>query len=157
MGPKIAAPHELKAPDPILDNSGKYMCPYTQDGVLAEWTDNAINAKLGATIGKTAGTFAGQQALKQVPFVGGMLGAKFGEEAGRAIAIESSGGMEFIKSSSDVSFNTCDDMSVYLYATYATNEHYKNALDATFEIYPDFKKKYHPALVKATKEQRPKK
>ena len=130
------------------------MCPYTQDSVLAEWTDKAINAKIGATIGKHLGTYAGQKALEQVPFIGGMLGSKFGEEVGRKIAIESAGGMETIKSSSDISFNSIDDMSVYMYVHYSGNEHYQEALAAAFEIYPELGKGYYLTLVRATKQQK---
>lgn len=154
MGPRIAQPNELTAPTPILSNSGQYMCPYTQDGVMAEWTDNAINAKMGATVGKHAGAFVGQQALKQVPFIGGMLGSKVGEEVGRKIAIDSCGGMETIKKSSDISFNSYDNMSVYLYVNYSSNEHYKDALAAAYGIYPKLQKAYYPALVRASKNQR---
>jgi len=127
------------------------MCPYTQDGVLAEWTDKAINAKVGATIGKHAGAFAGQKALEQVPFVGGMLGQKVGEEAGRAIAIESCGGMQAIKESSDISFNSLEDMSLYIYVKNSGHEHYQSALDSTCEIYPKLKKVYYSTLVRASK------
>ncbi len=153
LQPRIAAPHQLTAPAPIVGNNGKYMCPYTQDNVLAEWTDKAINAKLGATIGKHLGAYAGQKALEQVPFIGGILGSKLGEEVGRRIAIESAGGMETIKNSSDMSFNSVDDMSVYLYVKYSSNEHYQEALTAASEIYPELGKGYYPALVRATKQQ----
>lgn len=154
MGPTIASPQELVAPKPIPDNSGKYMSPYTQDGVLAEWTDKAINAKLGSTIGKHVGAYAGQKALEQIPFIGGHLGSALGNELGRKIAIESSGGMKTIKNSSDMSFNSLEDISVYLYVNYSNNEHYREALSATCEIYPKLKKAYYSALVSATKKQR---
>ena len=125
------------------------MCPYTQDGVLAEWVDKAINAKMGATVGKHAGAYAGQKALENVPLLGGWLGSKAGEAAGRAIAIKASGGWEYIKSTSDMSFDSLNDMSVYLYARHSSHEHYKDALDATMEIYPKLKKGYYKAIQKA--------
>jgi hypothetical protein len=151
-GSGIVQPHELTAPRPLLDNSGKYMCPYTQDGVLAEWTDKAINAKMGAAVGKTAGGFVGQKAFEQIPLVGGWIGSAVGEEVGRTVAIDSCGGLETIKKTSDVSFNSCDDMSVYLYVKHSLHEHYNAALQATCAIYPEFKKAYKPALVRASKE-----
>lgn len=145
-GPSLPKPGELTAPKPILSNSGTYMCPYTQDDVLAEWTDKAINAKMGATIGKHVGAYAGQKALEQVPFVGGFLGSKVGEAVGRKIAIEGAGGEQFIKQSSDVSFNNIDDLAVYMYVKYTNNEHYQSALEATMEIYPELKTRYFQAL-----------
>lgn len=147
--PKIASPDQLTAPSPRLDNKGTVMCPYTQDGVLAEWVDKAINAKMGATIGKHAGTYAGQKAMENVPFVGGFLGSMAGEAAGRAIAIEASGGMEYIISTSDMSFDNIDDMAVYLYVKHSSHEHYQAGLDATMEIYPELKKRYSQALHQA--------
>jgi hypothetical protein len=152
--PKLARPQELNAPRPIPNNMGKYMCPYTQDGVMAEWTDKAINAKIGATIGKHAGAYVGQKAVEQIPFIGGMLGSAVGKEAGRKIAIESSGGMETIKNSSDLSFNSFDDMSLYLYVNYSSHEHYKDAFAAASAIYPELQEAYYPALARASKNAR---
>jgi len=148
--PHIAQPQQLNAPDPIADNSGLYMCPYTSDGVMAEWTDKAINAKMGSTIGSMAGAYAGQKALEQVPFVGGFIGQKVGEKIGREIAIKSCGGMEYIKETSDLSFNNVEEMSLYLYVKHSSHEHYQNALNAAQEIYPEFKKGYYQALVSAS-------
>lgn len=145
----LPPPGELVAPAPIMGNSGKYMSPYTSDGVLAPWVDKAINAKLGATIGKTVGTYAGQQALGMIPFVGGVLGSYAGEAAGRAIAIEASGGWDYIKSTSDLSFNSADDMAVFLYVQHSSHEHYKNALSATCEIYREVCKRYSSAIQSA--------
>ena len=149
--PTIAQPGELTSPKPILGNSGKYMCPFTQDNVMAEWTDNAINAKMGTTVGKHVGAYVGQKALEQVPFIGGMLGSAVGEEIGRNIAIESSGGWDTIKKSSDISFNSFEDMSLYLYVNYSLHEHYSDGLAAAFEIYPGLQKAYHGTLVQATR------
>jgi hypothetical protein len=136
-----------------MDNEGKYVCPYTQDGVVAEWVDKAINAKMGATIGKHVGAYAGQKALEQIPFIGGWLGGKAGEAAGRAIAIKACGGWDYIKSTSDISFDNIDDMSVYLYVKFSTNEHFQEVLQATWEIYPEMLKTYNNALIKAETKQ----
>ena len=142
-------PDQIIAPTPRLDNKGAYMCPYTQDGVVAEWVDKAINAKMGATIGKHAGAYIGQKALENIPFVGGLLGSTAGEAAGRAIAIKASGGWDYIKSTSDSSFDNVNDLAVYIYATYSTNEHFQDVLQATMEIYPKLKKGYYNALCNA--------
>ena len=56
-------PRQIIPPDPIIGNSGQYMCPYTQDDVVAPWCDKAINASLGSTIGSVAGAYVGQKAL----------------------------------------------------------------------------------------------
>jgi hypothetical protein len=142
-------PNQIIQPAARLDNEGAYLCPYTQDGVVAEWVDKAINAQMGATIGKHAGAFLGQKALENVPFVGGILGSKLGESAGRAIAIKASGGWDYIKSTSDISFDNANDLAVYIYATYSINEHFQEVLQATMEIYPELKKGYYNALCNA--------
>lgn len=148
-GREIPPPNAMVLPTPILDNSGMYMCPYTQDDVLAEWTDNAINAKVGSAVGQMAGAYAGQKALEVVPFVGGLLGSMAGKAIGRSIALEAAGGIEFIKESSDISFSNLEDMSVYMYGKYSTHEHYASALDAAMEIYPDLRGTYMNALYNA--------
>ena len=149
MTPTMPSPSSIVAPEPIRGCSGRYMCPYTSDGVVAEWVDKGMHAKMGATIGKTAGAYAGQKAFEQIPFVGGILGSKVGEAAGRAIAIEACGGWDYIKKTSDLSFNSVDKLAVYLYAKYSTNEHYSQVLKATKEIYPDLEKRYYRAIQNA--------
>ena len=74
-------------PEPIFGNEGRYMCPYTEDGVAARWVDKSLNAKVGSAIGTAAGRYAGQKALELIPFIGGWLGGKAGDAAGRKIAI----------------------------------------------------------------------
>lgn len=148
---RIAMPDQLKAPEPIHGNSGKYMSPYTSDGTLAEWTDKAINAKLGSAIGKNVGAYAGQKAVESIPFIGGFLGNMAGEAIGRKIAIEASGGWDYIKTTSDLSFDNPDDLSVYLYVKYSRHEHYNDALDALLEIYPEMKDSHTRALENASR------
>lgn len=149
MQPTFPQPTELVEPQAIMDNSGEIMCPYTQDGVLAEWTDKAINVGAAAGVGGAVGAYAGQKALEFIPFVGGFLGQKLGDEAARAIALESIGGEEFLKESSDLSFNTVEELSVYMYINFSTNEHYADALESTMDIYPDMKQGYYAALQSA--------
>lgn len=151
--PKMASPDQLAsvAPKPIEGNSGKFMSPYTSDGVVAEWVDKAINAKMGAAIGSAVGAKVGQDLAENIPFVGGFLGQKIGNAAGRQIAIKASGGMEFITSTSDLSFNSIQDLSVFMYVNYGASEHYADVLSATQEIYPEMKTIYYQSLMNASK------
>jgi len=148
---KMAPPEQIAVPEPIQDNSGAYMNPYTEDGVLAQWVDKAINAKMGASAGGVIGAYAGQKAMEHVPFVGGILGQTMGEKMGREIAIQSAGGWDYIKESSDSSFNTVDDLAVYLYGRHSKDNHYQEALEATMEIYPDLRQRYMAAVVEASR------
>src|SRR5690554_504507 len=154
MAPQIAPPTELAAPAPIEGNTGKFMSPYTSDGTVSPWVEKAINAKMGATIGATAGVYAGQKLMENVPLFGGILGQQLGEAAGRKIALEASGGEEFIRSSSDLSFDSIDDMAIYLYVKHSTHPNYQDALAATQEIYPELKQRYGYALQTASSQIR---
>jgi hypothetical protein len=148
--PKIARPEQLTLPMPIQGAEGEYLCSLTKDKTLAEWSDKMANVGLATSIGKTAGAIAGQQLLKQVPFVGGILGDWAGEKIGQKIAIESAGGMDFIKKTTELSFNSPEDLALYLYITYYDGEHYSEAIKAEMSLYPEFKKKYVQALVNAS-------
>jgi hypothetical protein len=142
---------QVVAPPPLPNNSGKYMAPYTSDGVVAEWVDKAVKAKLGSAIGGQIGAYAGQKALEQIPFFGGMIGQKAGEAIGREVAVKAAGGWESIKASSDLSFNSVDDLAVWMYAKFSANEHYNDVLAATQGIYPDLQQRYSAAIIAAAK------
>jgi hypothetical protein len=156
----LPAPDIVIAPPARLDCQGKYLSPFTQDGTVSLWVDKAVNVKTGAVVGKTIGAYAGQQAASRIPYVGGILGSVVGSavgaEVGRQAAIKSCGGWNFIRSTSDMSFDSRGDMAVYLYATYAgKNEHYSEAITATYAIYPDVKKCWHRAIASAPRRQQP--
>ncbi|MEO3879438.1 hypothetical protein [Rheinheimera fenheensis] len=148
--PYVAQPSELTAPPAIMDNSGEYMSPFTSDGVVAEWVDKAVNAKAGASIGGMAGAYAGQKLAENIPFIGGFIGEAVGNTLGREVALNMSGGEEFIRSTSDISFHNLNDMAVWLYVNYSANPHYQDALDSTFAIYPDLQQVYYQALINAS-------
>ena len=145
----LPVPSEVVYQQPIQDSSGKFVSPYTSDDVLAEWVDKAVNAEMGSTIGATAGIYAGQKVFEQIPFVGSYIGSAVGDYAGRAVAIEMSGGEEFIRKTSDLSFNNVNDLAVWLYAKHSSNKHYSDALEATYAIYPELKENYMEALYAA--------
>lgn len=149
--PAFPTPAQITAPAPIEGNTGKYMSPYTSDGVVAEWVDKAMKAKMGAQVGGMIGAYAGQKAMEQIPFVGGFLGQKAGEAVGREVAVKASGGWEYIKSTSDLSFNSIQELSVWMYATHGTNEHYAEVLSAIQEIYPEMKTQYYAAIQNAAR------
>jgi hypothetical protein len=149
--PEMPAPATLAAPKPIEGNTGKYMSPFTSDGVTAEWITKSLKVKASGQIGAMAGQYAGQKAMENVPFVGGMLGKAAGQKIGREVALKAIGGEEFLKSSSDLSFDSMQDMAVYLYVNYSTHPEYQKILEATWAIYPEFKDAYLPAVLNAPK------
>lgn len=142
----------LKAPDPIPDNSGKYLCPYTSDGVLAQWVDKAQYAGAAKNIGGAAVGYAAEQVLSNtIPFVGGYIGSKVGESAGRAIGIAAAGGWDFIKSTSDLSFITPKDMAVWMYVSHHNDQNYPQVLRIVQGVYPELEKNYQQYLNNAAK------
>ena len=145
----IPTASEIVAPKPILDNTGEYMSPFTQDGTLTPWVDKAINVKLASTVGGTIGSMAAQQAMSQVPFIGGILGDKVGTAVGRGIAMQAIGGEDYIKRTSDTSFHSLSDLAVYVYVKNSSHPQYQDALEATMAIYPDLKDQYQQALESA--------
>lgn len=144
--PPMPDPARIVQPTPIEGPTGAYMSPFTSDGVTAAWVTKSMQVKAAGQIGSMAGNYAGQKAMEQVPFVGGFLGKKAGNALGRAAAIKAIGGEEFIKSTSDLSFNSLQEMSVYLYANYSSNPEYQKILDATYAIYPEMQELYLPAV-----------
>lgn len=148
---KIPAPSELVSPTPIEGTTGKYMSPFTSDGVTAEWVTKSMKVKASSAIGGMAGQYAGQKAAERVPFVGGMLGKSLGQKAGRSMALQSIGGAEFLTLTSDLSFDSVQQMAVFMYVNYSTRADYQQILDATYAIYPELQPAYTPALQSATR------
>ncbi len=156
-------PDQLASPKPIEGTTGKYMSPFTSDGVTAGWVTKAMAVKAAGAVGSMAGTAAGNYAANKaanqmasmVPIPGmGFLaqraGKAAGEAAGRGMALQSIGGEEFLKSSTDLSFNSVQDMAIYMYVNHSTHPDYAKIVDATASIYPEFKTAYGPALQTAS-------
>ncbi len=140
----------------IEDNSGEYLSPYTSDGVTAEWVNKAINAKMGSAagsaVGAAAGAYAGRKALESVPggsligsFFGGMAGSKAGQNVGRDAAIQASGGWEYIRETSDLSFRSLNDMARWMTTVHGQKSNFQEVLNATLQVYPELQ----PALASA--------
>ena len=127
----------------LKDNSGKFLSPYTSDGVTAEWVNKTINVSMGkatgSAVGGVAGAYAANKVLENVPF-GGMLGGFLGSKAGKAVggntALEASGGWDFIRSSSDISFNSMSDMAQWLATTHRNKSNFVDVIKAADKIYP---------------------
>ena len=149
QAPQLAAPANIRAPAPILGNSGKYMSPYTEDGTVAVWVEKGRSASAGSAIGGFLGAQAGQKMAEQIPFFGGIIGQAVGESAGRAIAMKMVGGEAFIRANSDLSFNSVQDLAVYMYAKNSAHKDFAEALKLTQEIYPELKTAYYPAIYSA--------
>ena len=121
----------------IEGNTGLYLSPITSDGVAAPWVDKSINAQMGSQIGGAVGAYAGAKALESVPFVGSFIGNKAGASIGKSVALKAVGGEEYIRQTSDISFNNLNDMARWLMANYSSHQKLQEILKATYQIYPD--------------------
>jgi hypothetical protein len=138
----------LKAPPPIANSTGTYVLPYHSSGAMTEWATKTLNIQVGAMAGEKAGEVAGNALASRVPFGGLLSGVakKKGKEIGAVAAV---GGTEFIKKSSDQSFNNLDDYAVYLHVAHSSEGGYSQALAAAMAIYPSLEKTYDAAIKKA--------
>lgn len=140
---KEAAYRQLQAnaPAPIQGNAGKFMSPFTTDGVTAEWVTKAMKVQASGAIGEAAGQIAANQLLSNIPFAG-MFAGKATKSLARSAAMKSIGGEEFLKSSSDLSFNSLQEMAAHMYAFHSSHAEYPQIVKATSAIYPDFSAVY---------------
>ncbi|MEX2285388.1 MAG: hypothetical protein WEE89_23080 [Gemmatimonadota bacterium] len=147
----LPRPGQIVAPPARTDNSGKFLSPYTSDGTVAPWVVKGRSAKLGAAVGSFAGRKGGEAALNTVPLVGGWLGGKAGDRAGREIALRWVGGENAMRETSDLSFDQVDDMIVYLYSKHYVekDKEWEEVFDLTKQIYPDLEKRWTKAIKKA--------
>lgn len=139
---------DLKAPQPLANSSGAYVLPYNSSGAMTEWANKTLNIQVGAMAGEKAGEVAGNALAARVPFGGLFSGAakKKGKELGALAAI---GGTEFIKKSSDQSFNNLDDYAVYMHVAHSKEGGYAQAVAAAMAIYPSLEASYDTAIKKA--------
>lgn len=133
---------KASAPKPLEGNGGKFMSPFTSDGVTAEWVTKSMKVKASGQIGAAAGQIIGEQVAGNIPFIGGFLGKKAGQSLARSAALNAIGGEEFLKSSSDLSFDNLEDMAAYMYAHHAQHPEYAQIVAATGAIYPEFTNVY---------------
>jgi hypothetical protein len=142
----IPSAASVVAPEPLENSEGKYLSPFTSDEVVAPWVEKGMNAEIGSAVG----SYAGQYAMRKIPFVGGMLGDWAGAELGRVAAVEMVGGMDYMKSTTDLSFESLDDLALYTYATHSDHPDYDKVIELVGEIYPEFSQSYRHALLNAT-------
>lgn len=126
----------------VNGNTGAYMSPFTSDGVTAAWVTKSMSVKASGEIGAAAGSLAAAKLLENVPF-GSMFGQAAGKAVGRSIALKSIGGEEFLKSTSDLSFNNYPDMAQHIKDNYSDREDIAAILQATYAIYPDLEAVYY--------------
>lgn len=117
---------------------------------MAEWVDQATQVRVKAEFGKLLGALLGAATAEREekdPVIGAVEGAAEGEERSRQAAID----WLQVRRTSDLSFESLDNMAVYLYVHHSSHPHYWDALEATWEIYPELKTRYCPAVLEAAR------
>jgi len=133
----------IPAPTPIYDNSGAFLSPYRCDGTPTEWSNKAMSAGAGAAVGG----MAAEKAAAAIPFVGGFFAKKAKDVGAKTGAMTAAGGAEFVKTTSNISFNTPQELAVYLQAKHAAlDPDFAKRVTAAMSIYPELKTAYAPAV-----------
>lgn len=132
---------QASAPQPLEGNGGKFMSPFTSDGVTAEWVTKSMKVKASGEIGGAVGQIAADQLLSNIPFAG-LFAGKATKALARSAALNAIGGEEFLKSTSDQSFNSLEEMAAYMYAFHTSHPEYAQIVAATGAIYPEFTEVY---------------
>ena len=131
--------------DVVDGTTGLYMSPFTSDGVTSAWITKSMQVKAATQVGQMAGNYLGQKAMEQVPFVGGFLGKKAGAAVGRQVALSAIGGEEFLRSSTDLSFNSAEALVGWTLANHGSREDIGQVMQAVIAIYPDVQAPYQVA------------
>ena len=141
---------ELEAPAALGSSKGKYLVPFTKEGQLTEWADEALNAQAGAAAGEQAGKALGRALASKVPLCGLAAGGakKKGKQMGAAAAI---GGMKFIKETMENSLNNVDDYTEYLHVEYSDHPDYQKGLASAMALHPEMEGRTDFAMSNAYK------
>jgi hypothetical protein len=90
---------------------------------------------------------AAEKAAAAIPFVGGFFSKKAKDVGAKTGAMTAAGGAEFVKSTSNISFNTPQELAVYLQAKHAAlDPDFAKRVAAAMSIYPELKTAYAPAV-----------
>lgn len=133
----------LTAPAPVPNNSGPFLSPYRCDGTPTEWSNKAMSAGAGAAVGG----MAAEKAAAAIPFVGGFFAKKAKDIGAKQGALTAAGGIDAIRAGSDISFNTPEELAVYIQAKHAAIDiDFGKRVAAAMSIYPELKTAYAPAV-----------
>ncbi|MCB1666435.1 MAG: hypothetical protein KDI28_11680 [Pseudomonadales bacterium] len=144
---------ELDVPEPIEGNEGEFYFPYTESGYLTPWAEKALSAQVGAEVGGRAADSAVSSLASKVP-LGGFLAGKAKSKAKETGAVVAIGGWDFIRENTELSFNSLDDLSVYMHSEFNGEADYEQALAAAMAIYPELERGHERAIDKAYKDAR---
>lgn len=156
----LPLPNTINPSTPISGNSGKYMSPFTASGAVAVWAQKRVattdnGSDVAGAVGGYVGKRVADKALDFVPFgLGGMIGSKAGDAAGRAVTrktIEPALPTPYeAKASSDISFDSVDELAVYIYSKNSDHPEYARVLAVAEQVYPELRNSYKAAIENAS-------
>ncbi len=138
----------LTAPDPIHANTGRYLLPYKENGEPTEWAVKMVSAQVGKLVGEKAGDAATRAVASKVPF-GGLASGLIKKKTKEVAAVTALGGPEFLKKTSDLSFNDLNAYAVYLHVKHSADSNYQQVLATAIAVYPDLEKGFDAAIQQA--------
>lgn len=146
---------ELSLPvvEPRDDAEGEFVLPFTSTGLITEWADMALSAQAGARVGEMAAGRATEAIASRVP-LGGLLGGALRGKSREIAAVTAIGGWDYIRATSDASFDKMEDLSLYLHVEYAGTADYETALAAAMAIYPALEKNHQRTIDRAYRDAR---
>lgn len=152
--PEPDVPRSPTEIQPLCGAGGRYTAPFTLDGTRAKWVDRGqLRIRGGQSAGQISGGVLGQLLSPDNP-LGAIFGATIGQDVGRAAAVRSFGGWDFIRTADGenaMSFNHLDEMAAYLYHHFGPgsprpSSQYEECMTAAFLIYPRLKEIYPHAI-----------
>ncbi len=142
---------ELTPPTPAADMSGKYVSPFKSDGSVTDWAEKSWSEEVSKNIAGNIGSNVGSQVGSAL---GGGWGSLIGASAGKVGARKATheafllalGGEDYIRETSELSFNSLAELSKYLYVVNSDHPQYKEALNAAMYLYPELEDVYPETL-----------
>jgi len=144
---------ELEVTEPRYDSEGEFVFPYKDDGFMTEWAEKSLTAQAGSEAGALVGDAAADSIASRVPF-GGLAGGLIRGKSREIGAVTAVGGWEFIRQTSELSFDSLNEFSVYMHAEFQGLPDYEQALAAAMAIYPKLERSHKRAVDRAYKNAR---
>lgn len=131
----------LDAPEPQADADGKFLLPMNQYGQLTAWAEDAISTRAVGATSRGSGAVGVNLPIGQVTLRDG---------TGKSISdIDEIGGWERIRETSQFSFDSLTDYSLYLHAEFQGTDEYRTMLSAAIVIYPKLERAHGKTIEKA--------
>ncbi len=150
-GATMKSKEGLVAPTPAADMTGQFVSPFKRDGSITEWAEKSwseeVSKNIAGNVAESAGANLGAK-------LGGSWGSLLGGAASKVAArkgthqafLSALGGEDYIRKTSDLSFNSLDALSQYMFIENSSHKQYKEALNSVMYVYPELEEAYEDAI-----------